>query len=371
MPKKNILLLYITEVSGHHSASLAVEKAIRMSSDDAEILNINAFRYTSPITEKIVNRIYATVIRKTPKIWDYLYDNPKVKRRLDIYREAINSLNSPKLKKLFDQFRPDAVVCTQAYPCGMVANYKRTYKSNLPLIAVLTDYVPHVYWLSEDVNYYVTPSQEISQRLIKRGVAPSKIKALGIPFDPAFNQTTDKNSVMQKLNLDPDLKTVLIMGGGQGLGPIKTIIRSLEKVKAGMQEIIVCGTNKKLYNSLKKKNRKYNKKILLYAYTTNVSDLMTASDIIITKPGGITTSEALTKKLPLLIIKPIPGQEMNNTEYLTSQGAAIRIDKPKKINIIIEDLLTDPDKLKKLSRSAAAIAKPNAAVDIARFVLDL
>jgi processive 1,2-diacylglycerol beta-glucosyltransferase len=370
MSRKNIILMYISEISGHHSATLAIEKGIKMLSDEAEVLNINAFHYTNPISEMIVNRIYTTIIKKTPKIWDYVYDNPKIKNKIEKFQESLHKLNSPKFKKLFDRFQPDAVVCTQAFPCGMVADYKKTYNSKLPLIAVLTDYVPHSYWIYDNVNYYITPSEEVSQRLIKKGVPSYKIKSFGIPFDPAFNEPADKNSIKENLKLDPDLKTILIMGGGQGLGPIKAIVKSLDKVKSEIQEIIITGTNKKLYNSLKKKIKEYKKKILLYGYINNVNELMSISDIVITKPGGITTSEALAKRIPLIIVKPIPGQEMNNTVYLMDQRAAIKIDKPKLTNEVIEDLLSNPEKLKRLSESAGRIARPNATLDIARFILE-
>lgn len=370
MSKKNIILMYITEISGHHSATLAIEKAIRMVSTDVQILNIDAFHYTNPISEKIVNRIYTTIIKRTPRIWDYVYDNPKVKNRIENLRGSLHKLNSPKFKKLFDRFQPDVVVCTQAFPCGMVADYKKAYNSKLPLIAVLTDYVPHSYWIHNNVDYYISPSEEVSQRLIKRGIPSYKIKSFGIPFDPAFNAPVDKNSIKEELGLNPYLKTILIMGGGQGLGPIKTIIKSLEKAKSAIQEIIVAGTNKKLYNCLKKKIKGYKKKILLYGYVNNINELMSVADIIITKPGGITTSEALAKRLPLIIVKPIPGQEINNTVYLIEQQAAIKVDRPELTNEVIDDLLSNSQELKRLSESTGRIAKPNAALDIARFILE-
>ena len=371
MAKKNILLLYITEVSGHHSASLAIEKSLKMISGDLKILNLNAFRYTSPISEKVVNRIYTAVIKRTPKIWDFVYDNIRVKKSIDKLKNAINKLNSPKLKKLFEQFHPDVIVCTQAYPCGMVSEFKKTYQSKIPLVAVLTDYVPHAYWLYDNVDYYVCPSEEISQRLTKKGIPHYKIKPLGIPFDPGFIAPVNKPAALEKLGLSPEKKTVLIMGGGQGLGPIKTIVHSLDKVKADFQEIIVTGINKKLYKSLKKDLKKLKKKICLLGYANNVNELMSVSELIITKPGGITTSEALSKGLPIIIIKPIPGQETNNTVYLTEQKAAIKIDKPKEINLIVEDLFTNPEKLKRISESCGRIAKPSAGTDIARFILSL
>ncbi|MFH0912984.1 MAG: glycosyltransferase, partial [Candidatus Omnitrophota bacterium] len=357
--------------SGHRSATLAIEKAIKIISPGSETLNINAFNYTNPISEKIVNRIYLSILKRAPKVWDYLYDNPTVVKKIEKIKNTIHKFNSPKLKKLFDKFKPDAIICTQAFPCGMVADFKKTYASDIPLVAVLTDYIPHSYWVYQTINYYIVPSEEVGLRLIKKGVSPKKIKPLGIPFDHKFNEPLTKNGVMRKLNLDPNLFTILIMGGGQGLGPIKTIVRSLEKIKEGLQEIIVTGTNKKLYKSLKRRIKKYKKRILLFGYANNINELMTAADIIITKPGGVTISEVLAKKIPMVIIRPIPGQEINNTIYLTDKKAAIKIDKPKDTRIIIEELLGDRQKLNRLSEAAGRIAKPNASLDIARFILNL
>ena len=200
---------------------------------------------------------------------------------------------------------------------------------------------------------------------------PDKIMSFGIPFDPKFNEPLNKFKITQKFKLSQNLPTILIMGGGQGLGPIKTIFRALEKVHLQIQEIVVTGTNKKLYNSLKRKIKKYKKKILLFGYVNNINELMTISDIIITKPGGVTCAEVLTKHLAMLIVKPLPGQEANNTHYLTEKEAAIKLDEPKGINLIIEDLLKDQDKLNRLCESASRLSKPNASLDIARLLLDL
>ncbi len=368
---RRIALLYISEVSGHHSATLAMEKTIKMLAPGTIILNINALKYTNPISEKVVNRLYMEIIKRTPKVWDFLYDNPRIAKRIEKLRDKIHKFNSPKFKNLFDKFQPDAVVCTQAFPCGMVADFKKTYRSDIALIAVLTDFIPHSYWIHDNINYYITPSEEVSWRLAKKGVNPAGIKALGIPYDPKFNESVDKAKVMQKLKLDPRLKTILMMGGGQGLGPIKTMVKSLEKVNRPLQEIIVTGTNKKLYRSLKKKVSKYKHKIALFGYAHNIHELMSVSDIIITMPGGITTAEALGKGLPMVIVKPIPGQEVNNTIYLINRGAAIRTDQPRDLNVIIEDLLTNPGKLSAMREAVQGIAKPRASLDIARLLLEL
>jgi len=364
-----ILLLYITDVSGHRSAAAAIEKGLKELAPGTQIMSINAFKYTNPISEKIVNRIYTAVIKKTPKIWDYMYDNPRVKKSLEKLKEFVHRNNSPKLQRLFDKFQPDLVVCTQAFPCGMVADYKKWSGSQLPLVGVLTDFVPHAYWIYDDVDYYVTPAEVVSKRLMERGVPAGKINAFGIPFDPAFNQPVYVNAVKEKLQLDPAMKTILIMGGGQGLGPIKTIVKSLEKVRQPLQEIIVCGTNKKLFKQLKRKARRSRHRMSVCGYVNNINELMAVSDLIVTKPGGITTAEALSKGLPMIIIKPLPGQEMNNTQFLINERAAIKLDRAADIHRTIEELLASPGKLVSLTKAATRIGKPDAALDIARFIL--
>ena len=371
MSCKRIILMYITEVSGHHSATLAIEKALKIISPGTEVLNINAFNYTNPISEKIVNRIYMGIIKRTPRIWDYLYDNPKIVKNIEKIKENIHKYNCPKLNNLFERFKPDAVVCTQAFPCGMVADYKKTYHSSIPLLAVLTDYIPHSYWIYEKVNYYVVPAEDIKLRLTKKAVASDKIKVLGIPFDPDFNSEVSQEDILRKLELKPNIPTLLIMGGGQGLGPIKTIVKSLEKSRLDLQEIVVSGTNKKLFSSLKRQIKRYKNKIAAFSYVDNINELMSVSDVIITKPGGITTAEALAKKLPMIIVRPIPGQENNNTRYLTESGAAIKIDKPENISHAVEELLTNPQKIQYMRTAAASMSKPDASLDIARMLLNL
>ncbi len=361
--------MYISEVSGHRNAAMAIERALGILKPDIDTLNINAFNYTNPIAEKITNSIYMGIIKIAPQIWDYLYDNPKVLKKVERTKSNIHKANSPKLKRLFDRYRPDVVVCTQAFPCGMVADYKKAYSSSVPLIAVLTDYIPHAYWIYDAVDYYIVPTEDIATILIKRGVPFTKVKPLGIPFSPKFDQERPKEELLNNYNLKNGIPTILIMGGGQGLGPIKEIVKSLERVKGEIQEIVVTGTNSRLYNVLKRKMRRYKKKILLFGYTHRINELMDLADIVISKPGGITTAEALSKSKPMIIIRPLPGQEANNTVYLTSVGAAIKVDNPKEAYLAVDELIRNPDKLSKLRESVKKIAKPKASINIAEFIL--
>ena len=364
---KKILLLYISEHSGHHCASLAIEKALHELDPQVETLNINSFNHTNPILEKVINRAYMGVVKRTPELWDYLYDNPKVLRQTQKLREMIHRFNTTKLKTLLDDFKPDVIACTQAFPCGMVADYKKTFDLRMPIVGILTDYAPHSYWIYHNVDKYIVPSKETGDKLVADGIEPSKINVYGIPIDPKFQNSLDKDALCEKLGLDKDKLRVLIMGGTQGLGPIKKLVRLLERSRLDLQLIIACGTNKKLYKWLKP--RRYQKKTVILPYAANIDELMHVSDIILTKPGGITTAEALAKGLPMLIVHPLPGQETMNTKFLLKEGVAVKAEIPQDVEILLEELLENTNKLKTMGDKARMLARPDSSIRIARMIL--
>ncbi|MEW6170308.1 MAG: glycosyltransferase [Candidatus Omnitrophota bacterium] len=369
--RKRVLLLYISEVSGHHKATLAIESALKELQPRIEILNVNAFRYTTPISEKIINSIYIGVIKRTPKIWEYLYDNPSVIKNTSKIKKIIHNFNSTKLKSLIDKFNPDCIVCTQAYPCGMIADCKKTYSLSIPLIGVLTDYAPHSFWIYDSVDYYIVAAEEVKLRFIQKGIPERKIINFGIPVDPKFVEIKNKERIANKLGLNLELPIILIMGGGQGLGPIKKMVNYIESIKEQLQIIVICGTNRKLLKWVKKKSIGSEKRIVSLEYVETIDELMEIASILITKPGGLTTSEALAKGLPMVLVNPIPGQETANANFLTKKGAAIKIEDIKEIHKVIADLITNRQKIADMALQARQISKPKAALDIASLIIKL
>lgn len=368
---RRILLMYITKVSGHRQATVAIQKTLKNMLPDAEIMSINGFEYTYPILEKLVNRAYMGVIKRAPKIWDKMYDNPKLVKRSKLIKEFLHKKSHKKLHRLFETFNPDTVICTQAFPCGMVADYKTTHQSSFNLIGVLTDFAPHAYWLNPGVDYYIVPSEDARKRFIQLGISEDSIKVFGIPIRMKFAEKSTKQEVAKKLGLDSHVPTVLIMGGGQGLGPIKKVVQSLIKLSKPIQLIVIAGVNVKLMEWLKKLQSKSDRKLLIYDYANNVHELMDASALIITKPGGMTTSESLAKGLPMIIVNPIPGQEMHNTDFLMNKGIALRVDDVEEIARQVEDLLGAPQRLASMSKAACEQGRPYAARDIADLVVSL
>jgi len=368
---KRVLLLYISNNSGHHCATKAIEEALHLISPGIKTLNINCFNYTNPILEKTINSIYNKVIKIRPEVWEYLYDNPDIVRRTRKMRKLIHKFNSKKLKKLIHDFNPEAVVCSQAFPCGMIADFKKTYGLNLPLVGVLTDYSPHSYWLYDNVDAYIVPCEKTQDKFIASGIKKEKIFIYGIPISPRFENKADKESVLKNLKLDDDLSTILIMGGGQGLGPIEDLIFAINTIKAPLQVIVVCGVNHKLKKWLEDRKRLFRKKMAIFGYTKDVAGLMDISSLIVTKPGGLTTAEALTKGLPILIVNPIPGQEAKNTEFLLNEQVAVKAKDALNAAVLIEELLNNPEQLKQMRASALKHAQPESAIKISKLVQNL
>ena len=371
MSAKKILLLYISEDSGHHCASLAIERALHGIDPKVETLNLNSFNYTNPILEKVINRTYMSVVKRTPEIWDYLYDNPKVMRQAHRLRDMIHRFNKGKLKTLLEEFKPNGIICTQAFPCGLIADYKKTFSLEIPLIGVLTDYAPHSYWIFDNVDRYIVPSSETGQKLVDNGIESSKIIPYGIPIDAKFRHPPDRSATLKKLSFNEDAPVLLIMGGTQGLGPIKELVTLLERSPLRLQMIIACGTNKKLFRWLGRRKRGFRKKTVVLPFADNIDELMQASTIIVTKPGGITTAEALAKGLPMLIVNPLPGQEAMNTKVLLEEGVAVKAENPADVLVILEELLYNKAKLRQMSDKAKNLSKPDSAINIARLMLEI
>ncbi len=367
--KKKILIFYISEHSGHFYAASAIEKGLmEVGGESVEVEKINAFGYTNPVLEKIINKAYLEVIKKKPDIWGKIYDNPDVVNKTRKAREALHTFNMAKIERLLEEQSPAAIFCTQAFPCGMIADYKRARGRKTPLIGVLTDNAAHSYWLSDEVDIYVVPFEETARALERKGVPYGKIRVYGIPVDPRFRARRDTRPIKRDLGLEDDAPTVLIMGGSQGLGAMEEVVASfLGDAGSRYQLLVVTGSNKKLYARLKRLSRgEVPNNIHILPYVENIDELMDLADVIVTKAGGMTMAEALVKKLPILVVNPIPGQERMNADYLVGKGAAVEIEDSARIREKLTELFDSEGALDRMKKSIERLAKPNSASDIAR-----
>ena len=364
-----VLLLYITANSGHYRASLAVERAIQRLDPRTPVRCVDAFQHLNPILSRIVDRTYMSVIRHAPGIWDYLYDNPDVVTRARTFEHVIHRYDSPKLGRLFDEFRPTVIACTQAFPCGVAADYKRRTGSTIPLYAILTDLLPHNFWLHDQVDGYFVGSEAAGQWFERAGALPAKIHHTGIPINPVFSDALDGMPRCRALGLDPAQPTVLLMGGGQGLGPMEQVVTALDSLHKPIQIVVITGVNTKLQRRLSARVGTFRRKVVVLGHVPFVHELMSFATLIVSKAGGLTTAEALAKQLPLIIVDPIPGQEVNNTNLLVAHNAAIRAQRLSEVPLLVSELLGRPDRLAALRRAAGQLGRPRAALEIAKILL--
>jgi processive 1,2-diacylglycerol beta-glucosyltransferase len=312
------------------------------------------------------------VLKVAPEIWESMYDNPDFQKRTKKIRDLLNRGNSRKMEKILREFRPDVVVCTQAFACGVLASWKQTKNLQTPaLVGVLTDYVAHRYWAHDKVNLYLAPDEEPRNTLVEQGVEPARVKVHGIPICQHYAALVDKAAVIKALGLRPDLPKVLLMGGSLGLGPMKAVVRHLDKLPQPFDLIAVAGKNKDLVKRLRRKGRRLRHRTAVLGFAENVHELMSVADMVVTKPGGITTAEALVKQLPMIIINPIPGQEQKNTAFLLAHGVAVQAERAPDVAHYVDEFLRNPVRLQRMRAAARALGKPHAAQAAAEEIVRL
>ena len=368
--KKKIPILYITPSSGHYKAAKALKKSVKFVDRNCDAISIDALKFLHPWVEGFVNWCYALVIKKIPFIWGRIYDKKKVISCLNPIKRFIHYVDRLKVKNLFARIKPDVVVCTQAFPCGVVCSYKRFIDPKIKLVACITDFMPHRFWIYEEVDYFTVAGEEAKNYLVAEGVPPEKIKPAGIPILPQFRHILRKES-RQNLGIDENIPVVLLLGGGSGIGSLKEVARYLDILELDLQIIIVCGRNHQLYQWFKTNKKFFKKKIIVYSYVDFVDKLMDVADVIVTKPGGITISEALAKRLAIVLVNPIPGQEERNMHFLVKKKIALKAEDSYQAALLIKSILKDKNLSEELRNNAYAFSRPESSLDIIRLVLNL
>jgi len=308
--------------------------------------------YTNALFKFAYPRIYLFLINRTPWLWGlfyYLLDARAVDLFLAPLRRLVHNLNSRRFIRFILERKPDIVLSTHFLPSEVVSGLRRAGKFQGRLVTIVTDFLPHSFWLARSSDYFIGAIDRTKKELLRRGIDEDKIKILGIPCDPVFSAPKGRPELIKKLGLEDGFFNLLIMSGGFGTGPVKKIIYSLSgkgsAVRDKIQVVVICGKNKRLFEELNAAKRDLKARISIFGFMDNVDEFMEASDCIITKSGGLTVSEALSKKLPMIIIKPIPGQETRNCKILTGYGTAMRADSVGKVKDYVTDLINYPEKI--------------------------
>lgn len=363
------LILSISKGSGHQHAAKAIESAFHQNYPAVETLNHNFFDLVSnPLVEKMVTSTYLQILQSMPKFWGYIYDNEKVFKRTTPLRRLGSWKSKKKFVKYLEESDPGVIVCTQALPCEVTATLKRKKKFNIPLAAVVTDFVAHAYWVHPEVDLYVVPTQKTKEGLVNHGIPSSRIKVLGIPIHSNFeirHTEQEKKTIMRKLGLNENLPVLMLMGGCQGFIPMSRLVKLIHHCKTPCQIIAITGLNNKMRRELTAMKIGMKCPLQVYGYVNNIHELMSVSDLLITKPGGMTSSEALVKQLPMLIIHSLPGQEEKNSRFLNQSGAVVRLDNEKEIPATIDRLLSNRNLLFQLRDNMDGLVVHNSAQRIA------
>lgn len=372
---KKILIVYATAGIGHKKAAMAVKKALdETAPKDIEVTLIDALDYTNAFFKWSYLNAYLLMVNKLPTFWGlsyYITDNFFVNIIVSKIRRINNWLNSKALAKYLVRTKPDVIISTHFFASEVISDMKSSGAVQSRLITIVTDYRLHSWWVSPDTDTYIVASQEAKADLIRWGTEEAKIKILGIPVEPVFTKKLDRFVTAEKLGLQKGLFTVLVIGGGFGVGPIEAIIRECDKISAPLQVIAICGHNEKLADRLNSLKPGLKIRLKAMGFIDNVYEYMDVSDILISKSGGITVSESLAKDVPMIVIAPILGQETRNAGFLLANGAAFKIDNVGELKDVLEKITSKHELIDKMKEAIMAVKKPMACYDAARIAIDL
>jgi processive 1,2-diacylglycerol beta-glucosyltransferase len=372
----NILVLSASVGAGHMRAAQAVELALRQTAPDANVHNVDLLTLTNAAFRRIYGKAYLDLVNLAPHVLGYIYDlmdkprSPDSKR--DKLRIAIEKLNLTKFTALMEEEGQwDVVVNTHFLPAELIASRRRKGKLSVPQITVTTDFETHRLWVNQPCDRYTTATEEGAAYLKHWGVPGTDVSVTGIPIHPVFSETKDRADCLKRQGLIGDRPVILQLAGGFGVGPIARLFGGLLEVEQPLEIVVVAGRNEEVKRELEhvKVPPRHRAKIL--GFTDQIDELMCAADVVLSKPGGLTTSEVLARGAAMAIVNPIPGQESRNSDYLLENGAAIKINNVGTLPMKITQLLQNPDRLKSLKHNAKRIARPQAAFDVARIALEL
>lgn len=369
---KKIIVLYASVGGGHFKAAEGIKNYILDNYKNCEVQMIDALKYTNKIVDKIVIKSYVNMAKYSPKMWGEIYKFSEKQYSPATFSNAVQMILSNKLLALLEYEEPDIIISTHPFITEMVASLKKREKFDVELNVIITDYASHKFWelKPEYVNRYFVANNEMKAGLVFNGIDENKIFVTGIPVNPAFLNEYNKELIYKEFDLDPNLKTVLMFGGGEyGLSNVKDFFKSLLAVNKDIQVIAIAGKNVKIQKMFKEISSEFDKKVIVLGYTNKIPELMNISDFIISKPGGLTTTEILVSNVPFIIINPIPGQEEENARFLLNNGAAVRLYNAEKATPFFENFLNNDVRISHMKAMQKEIAKPNSTEDILKEIL--
>jgi len=383
---KKILIVYATAGEGHKRAAYALKHAFDERKDeDVEVKLIDSLNYTNKTFKYTYSMNYLTIIKYFPTIWGffyYLFDLGWMYPIVKMMRRIVNRINGYRFEKFLCNYNPDIVLSTHFLACEVVSYLKRKNRLDTKLVTCVTDSRMHSFWYFKETDHFCVGFEETKRDLTdKWGCEEEKISILGIPVGPKFFEAKKKEKIYDDLRIRRNMFTILVTGGGFGVGPILTLVAGLLKITDPLQILVVCGHNADLrrkINRLSRKEKPSETYLKAYGFIDYMDELMTVSDLMVTKAGGLICAEAIAKELPLIIVNPIPGQEGRNCRLLLKERVAFKIENPQQLNERIKEIHPSPRKktvdkkvLGILKENVRRIRTPNSSGNIAKFVMGI
>lgn len=367
MAPKRFLILTTSFGAGHVRAAEALADAFREEHPDGEIYIYDFLRNYNRYLSRAAEEAYYAITKHTPKVYKFFYqlESTPVARLGKIE----SRIGQGKLLRLLDDLKPDAIICTHFLPAGVIDRLAEHVTA--PTGVVMTDYESHPIWLYPRADAYFIAHEGMRGDLAASGVDPARIHVTGIPIKAQFGQQLDRAGLRKRFLAHPELPAILVVSGGQGVGPLMEVMESLDGLGLPMQAVVVAGRNRLLAKRLREYSRGLRVPIQVLGFVDNIHEWMAAADLLVSKAGGLTVSEAIAARLPMAIIRPTPGQEDGNTDYVTWLGAGIHVRDVQLLTAALNMLLRHPERLEDMRRAAHRIARPHAARDIIRAMTEL
>jgi len=363
-----VLFLSASVGEGHTAAAQAVSSALAERMPAAKCEVVDSYRYASNVFHRVASNGYIGIVKLLPQLYKFAYDQAERATKISAFKTWLHRYTALNLRQFVSELKPDVVVCTHAFPCGVMAEYKREFADAPPVVGIVTDFVVHPFWIHRNIDRYAVATAAMRQTLVSRGVPPNRVVVTGIPIDCRFAEATTKRRARQLIGIAPDVTTLLLMGGGLGIGPLENAMLAIDRLEEHVQTVVVVGKNKNLEKRLKDVAKTLHHRVKVAGFVENVYDYMRAADILVSKPGGLTSSEALVTELPIIMLRPLPGQEERNTRYLEERGVGIRVERSRELTEALERLLKSPTALEKMRHSASGLAHPEAAQSVAAMI---
>ncbi len=362
--QRRLLLVSVSAGNGHVRAAQAIAAHAWRDFPQLRLQHIDMMQIVPTLFRKLYSDLYMKLASGLPEAWGWLYRKTDCEPGNSLsgrLRRGIQRLCSQRLFQEIDRFKPDVIICTHFLPAEVLATSIMEKRLDCQVWVQVTDFDLHQMWLHPGISGYFVANEELAFRLHRQGVPRKDIVVSGIPLMPVFTTRPDRPEAAARLSLNPARFTVLLMGGGAGIGMDPIWITELLKTQPQLQVIVMTGKNLVLREALASLEREYADRLRVIGFTEDVATLMMAADLAITKPGGLSTSECLVCGLPMLLVNPIPGQEERNAAFLMQEGVAQRADDPLTLQFRLNKLLSDPERLASMRQRAIALSKPQAA----------